>query len=83
MVYFHYFLNRSQREYTLFGQHRNARGEAGQRVEVVRHQHHGQSELLESVSGMRDQSAGTIRLNGVPLSLEGDDGAARYRALLS
>ncbi len=29
---------------------------------------------------MRDQQSGTIRLNGEPLSLEGDDGAARARA---
>jgi simple sugar transport system ATP-binding protein len=28
---------------------------------------------------MRDQQAGTIRLNGTPLSLKGDDGAARAR----
>jgi ABC-type uncharacterized transport system ATPase subunit len=39
----------------------------------------GQSELLESVSGMRDQSGGTVRLKGNPLSLEGDDGADRAR----
>jgi simple sugar transport system ATP-binding protein len=39
----------------------------------------GQSELLEAVSGMRDQSAGTVRLKGTPLSLEGDDGAHRAR----
>jgi len=39
----------------------------------------GQSELLESVSGMRDQTAGVVRLKGQPLSLEGDDGAHRAR----
>jgi ABC-type uncharacterized transport system ATPase subunit len=39
----------------------------------------GQSELLESVSGMRDQSSGVVSLKGKPLSLEGDDGAHRAR----
>ena len=39
----------------------------------------GQSELLESVSGMRDQSSGDVRLKGEPLSLKGDDGAHRAR----
>ena len=39
----------------------------------------GQSELLESVAGMRDQKSGTVRLKGQALSLEGDDGAARAR----
>ncbi len=39
----------------------------------------GQSELLESVSGMRDQSSGIVSLKGKPLSLEGDDGAHRAR----
>jgi len=39
----------------------------------------GQSELLEAVSGMRDQSSGIVRLKGTPLSLEGDDGAHRAR----
>ena len=39
----------------------------------------GQSELLESIAGMRDQSAGDVILNGKVLSLEGDDGAARAR----
>src|SRR5690606_29462116 len=40
----------------------------------------GQSELLEAVTGMRDQKAGAVLLNGKPLSLQGDDGAARARA---
>ena len=39
----------------------------------------GQSELLESITGMRDQKSGDVILNGQPLSLEGDDGANRAR----
>src|SRR5690606_14193121 len=39
----------------------------------------GQSELLESITGMRDQRAGSIIINGHELSLKGDDGAARAR----
>lgn len=52
---------------------------AGEIVGIAGVAGNGQSELLESISGMRDQQAGVIRLNGVPLSLEGDDGAARAR----
>lgn len=53
---------------------------AGEIVGIAGVAGNGQSELLESISGMRDQKSGTVRLNGVPLSLEGDDGAARARA---
>jgi ABC-type uncharacterized transport system ATPase subunit len=52
---------------------------AGEIVGIAGVAGNGQSELLESISGMRDQLLGTVKLNGVPLSLEGDDGAARAR----
>ncbi len=52
---------------------------AGEIVGIAGVAGNGQSELLESVSGMRDQTAGTVSLKGVPLSLEGDDGARRAR----
>ncbi|WP_421761202.1 ABC transporter ATP-binding protein [Devosia sp.] len=53
---------------------------AGEIVGIAGVAGNGQSELLESISGMRDQQSGVVRLNGNPLSLEGDDGAARARA---
>ena len=52
---------------------------AGEIVGIAGVAGNGQSELLEAISGMRDQLLGTVTLNGVPLSLEGDDGAARAR----
>ena len=52
---------------------------AGEIVGIAGVAGNGQSELLESVAGMRDQKSGTVRLKGQALSLEGDDGAARAR----
>jgi ABC-type uncharacterized transport system ATPase subunit len=52
---------------------------AGEIVGIAGVAGNGQSELLESISGMRDQTSGIVRLKGTPLSLEGDDGAHRAR----
>ena len=52
---------------------------AGEIVGIAGVAGNGQSELLEAISGMRDQSSGIVRLKGTPLSLEGDDGARRAR----
>ncbi len=52
---------------------------AGEIVGIAGVAGNGQSELLESIAGMRDQSAGDVVLNGNVLSLEGDDGAHRAR----
>src|SRR5690606_36915220 len=52
---------------------------AGEIVGIAGVAGNGQSELLESIAGMRDQLGGTISLNGKPLSLDGDDGAKRAR----
>lgn len=52
---------------------------AGEIVGIAGVAGNGQSELLESISGMRDQKSGIVRLKGTPLSLEGDDGAHRAR----
>jgi simple sugar transport system ATP-binding protein len=52
---------------------------AGEIVGIAGVAGNGQSELLESVSGMRDQASGIVRLKDTPLSLEGDDGAHRAR----
>jgi len=53
---------------------------AGEIVGIAGVAGNGQSELLESIAGMRDQKRGDVVLNGNVLSLEGDDGAARARA---
>lgn len=52
---------------------------AGEIVGIAGVSGNGQSELLESVSGMRDQRTGTVSVKGKPLQLSGDDGAARAR----
>lgn len=52
---------------------------AGEIVGIAGVAGNGQSELLESISGMRDQLLGSVRVNGERLSLDGDDGAARAR----
>ncbi|MBJ7579062.1 ABC transporter ATP-binding protein [Devosia sp. MC532] len=52
---------------------------AGEIVGIAGVAGNGQSELLESIAGMRDQLGGQVLVNGKPLSLEGDDGAARAR----
>src|SRR5690606_36924765 len=53
---------------------------AGEIVGIAGVSGNGQSELLEAISGMRDQKAGQVLLKGNALSLKGDDGAARARA---
>jgi general nucleoside transport system ATP-binding protein len=53
---------------------------AGEIVGIAGVSGNGQSELLEAVSGMRDQRSGTVAVNGKDLYLRGDDGAARARA---
>jgi simple sugar transport system ATP-binding protein len=52
---------------------------AGEIVGIAGVSGNGQSELLESVSGMRDQRSGTVVMNGRELETKGDDGAARAR----
>jgi simple sugar transport system ATP-binding protein len=52
---------------------------AGEIVGIAGVAGNGQSELLESIAGMRDQKSGDVVLNGQVLSLEGDDGAHRAR----
>ncbi len=52
---------------------------AGEIVGIAGVAGNGQSELLESIAGMRDQLGGTISVNGKVLELYGDDGAARAR----
>src|SRR3569623_2089140 len=52
---------------------------AGEIVGIAGVAGNGQSELLESIAGMREQQSGDVVLNGNVLSLEGDDGAHRAR----
>ncbi|MEO8757575.1 MAG: ABC transporter ATP-binding protein [Devosia sp.] len=53
---------------------------AGEIVGIAGVAGNGQSELLESIAGMRDQKSGDVLLHDKVLSLEGDDGASRARA---
>jgi simple sugar transport system ATP-binding protein len=53
---------------------------AGEIVGIAGVSGNGQTELLEAVSGMRDQRSGRVLVKGQPLELRGDDGAARARA---
>jgi simple sugar transport system ATP-binding protein len=52
---------------------------AGEIVGIAGVAGNGQSQLLEAISGMRDQQGGIVRLDGKPLPLEGDDGARKAR----
>ena len=52
---------------------------AGEIVGIAGVAGNGQSELLEAITGMRDQKSGTVRLGGRELSTRGDDGAHRAR----
>jgi len=53
---------------------------AGEIVGIAGVSGNGQSELLEAITGMRDQKSGVVLLNGAEMQLKGDDGAARARA---
>ncbi|WP_297106858.1 ABC transporter ATP-binding protein [uncultured Devosia sp.] len=53
---------------------------AGEIVGIAGVSGNGQSELLEAITGMRDQKSGKVLLNGNEMHLRGDDGAARARA---
>jgi len=53
---------------------------AGEIVGIAGVSGNGQSELLESITGMRDQRSGSVHINGRELPIKGDDGAARTRA---
>ncbi|MFD2648400.1 ABC transporter ATP-binding protein [Devosia albogilva] len=53
---------------------------AGEIVGIAGVSGNGQSELLEAVTGMRDQKSGKVLVNGNEMHLRGDDGAARARA---
>ena len=52
---------------------------AGEIVGIAGVAGNGQSELLEAISGMRDQTLGTVRIDGKAVAAFGDDGAARLR----
>jgi simple sugar transport system ATP-binding protein len=52
---------------------------AGEIVGIAGVAGNGQSELLQAVTGMRDQKSGDVVLDGKLLSLEGDDGAHHAR----
>ncbi|WP_196259382.1 ABC transporter ATP-binding protein [Pelagibacterium limicola] len=53
---------------------------AGEIVGIAGVSGNGQTELLEAITGMRDQRAGDVIVNGHKLFLKGDDGASRARA---
>ena len=53
---------------------------AGEIVGIAGVSGNGQSELLEAITGMRDQKSGSVLLGGREMHLRGDDGAARARA---
>jgi len=52
---------------------------AGEIVGIAGVAGNGQSQLLEAIAGMRKPASGEILINGKPVEIKGDDGAARVR----